>query len=67
MKTSSARQNARIGDTITLAGPNETARSSCTSSEVVRDYSWSRGTIFMDRKTLLQLFMMTSLTCVMSS
>lgn len=49
-----ARHNAKVGDEITLAGPNGPVRLRITGA--VRDYSWSRGTIFMDRARYAKLF-----------
>ena len=48
------RHNAAIGDTIALPGPNGPV--SLRIAGAVRDYSWSRGTIFMDRKRYAKLF-----------
>lgn len=49
-----ARHRMHIGDTITLAGPNGPVKLRIADS--VRDYSWSRGTIFMDRARYAKLF-----------
>ncbi len=49
-----ARQEANVGDTITLAGPRGPVRLRIVGA--VRDYTWSRGTIFMDRSRYANLF-----------
>jgi putative ABC transport system permease protein len=48
------RQGVKVGDTITLPGP--TGRVPLRIVGTVTDYSWSRGTIFMDRSRYAQLF-----------
>jgi putative ABC transport system permease protein len=48
------RHDAAIGDVITLPGP--TGRVSLRVTGTVVDYSWSRGTIFLDRKRYAELF-----------
>jgi putative ABC transport system permease protein len=48
------RHNVGIGDTITLPGPNGPV--SLRVIGTVRDYSWSRGSIFMDRRRYAELF-----------
>jgi putative ABC transport system permease protein len=48
------RQRAKVGDTITLPGPNGPVHLRIAGS--VRDYTWSRGTIFMDRARFAKLF-----------
>jgi putative ABC transport system permease protein len=49
-----ARHNAKVGDTITLPGPRGPIHLRIVGA--VRDYSWSRGTIFMDRTRYAKLF-----------
>jgi putative ABC transport system permease protein len=49
-----ARHGINVGDTITLPTPNGPAKLRIAGA--VRDYSWSRGTIFMDRARYAQLF-----------
>ena len=49
-----ARHRVKIGDTITLPGPNGPVHLRIVGT--VRDYSWSRGTIFMDRARYAKLF-----------
>ena len=49
-----ARHQAKVGDTVTLAGPNGPVNLRIVGT--VRDYSWSRGTIFMDRARYAKLF-----------
>ncbi|MBN9119793.1 MAG: FtsX-like permease family protein [Planctomycetes bacterium] len=49
-----ARHGAKVGDTITVPGPNGPVRLRIVGT--VRDYSWSRGTIFMDRARYAKLF-----------
>ncbi|WP_439624900.1 FtsX-like permease family protein [Gemmata sp.] len=48
------RQSVKIGDTITLPGP--TGRVPLRVVGTVVDYSWSRGTVFMDRTRYAELF-----------
>ena len=48
------RHGAKVGDTITLAGPSGPITLHIAGA--VRDYSWSRGTIFMDRARYAKLF-----------
>jgi putative ABC transport system permease protein len=48
------RHHTKTGDTITLPGPN--GRVSLTIIGTVRDYSWSRGTVFIDRTRYAELF-----------
>jgi putative ABC transport system permease protein len=48
------RHNVKVGDTISLPGP--TGRVSLRVVGEVEDFSWSRGTIFMDRARYAQLF-----------
>jgi putative ABC transport system permease protein len=50
----SRRHNVKIGDTVTLPGPNGPVTLRVIGT--VRDYSWSRGTIFMDRKRYAEKF-----------
>jgi putative ABC transport system permease protein len=50
----SRRHNVKVGETITLPGPN--GRVSLRVAGTVRDYSWSRGTVFIDRKRYAELF-----------
>jgi len=50
-----ARRHAvKAGDTISLPGPN--GRVSLRVIGTVQDYSWSRGTIFMDRTRYAEVF-----------
>ncbi len=49
-----ARHRAKVGDTITIAGPNGPVHLRIIGT--VRDFSWSRGTIFMDRARYAKLF-----------
>lgn len=48
------RHGVKVGDTITLPGPNGPINLRIAGA--VRDYSWSRGTIFMDRARYAKLF-----------
>ncbi|MCE9565699.1 MAG: ABC transporter permease [Planctomycetes bacterium] len=48
------RHNVSMGDIITLPGP--TGKVSLRVVGTVLDYSWSRGTIFMDRTRYAELF-----------
>lgn len=48
------RHNIGIGDTVTLPGPSGPVDLQVIGT--VRDYSWSRGTVFMDRKRYAQRF-----------
>jgi len=48
------RHHVKKGDTVTLPGPNGPV--SLHVIGTVRDYSWSRGTIFMDRKRYAEKF-----------
>jgi len=48
------RQNVKVGDTISLPGPS--GRVPLRVIGTVKDYSWSRGTVFMDRARYSQLF-----------
>lgn len=48
------RHKVAIGDSITLPGPNGPVTLRVIGT--VRDYSWSRGTIFMDRRRYAELF-----------
>jgi putative ABC transport system permease protein len=48
------RHNVRIGDTITLPGP--TGRVPLRVVGTVVDYSWSRGSVFIDRNRYAELF-----------
>ncbi|HSQ58774.1 MAG TPA: FtsX-like permease family protein, partial [Gemmata sp.] len=48
------RHNVKTGDEISLPGP--TGRVNLHVIGTVRDYSWSRGTIFIDRTRYAQLF-----------
>jgi putative ABC transport system permease protein len=48
------RHNVKVGDTIALPGPNGPV--SLHVIGTVRDYSWSRGSVFMDRKRYAELF-----------
>jgi putative ABC transport system permease protein len=48
------RHNITIGDTVTLPGPNGPVNLQVIGT--VRDYSWSRGTVFMDRQRYAQRF-----------
>ena len=48
------RHKVKVGDTIALPGPNGPV--SLTVIGTVRDYSWSRGSVFMDRKRYAELF-----------
>ena len=48
------RHGVEIGDTITLPGPNGPVPLRIAGT--VRDYSWSRGTVFLDRQRYAKLF-----------
>jgi putative ABC transport system permease protein len=48
------RHNVSIGDSVTLPGPNGPVTLRVIGT--VRDYSWSRGSIFMDRRRYAELF-----------
>jgi putative ABC transport system permease protein len=48
------RHGVNVGQTIDLPGPNGPV--AVTVIGTVRDYSWSRGTIFMDRARYAKLF-----------
>jgi putative ABC transport system permease protein len=48
------RHNARIGDTISLPGPRGTVKLQILDTAI--DYSWSRGTIFIDRSVYAKHF-----------
>jgi putative ABC transport system permease protein len=48
------RHNVNHGDTVSLPGP--TGRVTLRVVGTVQDYSWSRGTIFIDRTRYAQLF-----------
>ncbi len=48
------RHNVNIGDTIQLPGPNGPV--SLRVIGTIVDYSWSRGSVFMDRKRYAELF-----------
>jgi putative ABC transport system permease protein len=48
------RHNVKVGDIIALPGPNGPANLHVIGT--VRDYSWSRGSVFMDRKRYAELF-----------
>lgn len=48
------RHGVQPGDTIQLAGP--AGPISLEVHDTIRDYSWSRGTIFMDRAVYARLF-----------
>ena len=54
ISTSPLRHNAKVGDTISLPGPAGRVQLHVTGT--VKDYSWSRGTIFMDRARYAELF-----------
>ncbi|MBY0457259.1 MAG: FtsX-like permease family protein, partial [Gemmataceae bacterium] len=49
-----ARHKVRVGDTIRLPGPRGPVELYILNA--VRDYSWSRGTIFIDRARYAKLF-----------
>jgi putative ABC transport system permease protein len=49
-----ARHRAKVGDVISIPGPNGPVPLRIVGT--VRDYSWSRGTIFMDRARYAKLF-----------
>ena len=49
-----ARHGVRVGDTIQVPGPGGPVNLRVVGA--VRDYSWSRGTIFMDRARYAKLF-----------
>lgn len=49
-----ARHRAKVGDVISIPGPNGPV--SLRIVGTVRDYTWSRGTIFMDRARYAKLF-----------
>jgi putative ABC transport system permease protein len=49
-----ARHAVHVGDTIRVPGPNGPIELFIVGA--VRDYSWSRGTIFMDRARYARLF-----------
>ncbi|GIW84706.1 MAG: permease [Gemmataceae bacterium] len=48
------RHRVQVGDTITLPGPNGPLHFRMIGT--VRDYSWSRGTVFLDRRRYAELF-----------
>lgn len=48
------KHGVRPGDTLTLPGPRGPV--ALTVLDTVRDYSWSRGTIFIDRTVYANLF-----------
>lgn len=48
------RHNIKVGDTVTLPGPSGPVDLHVIGT--VRDYSWSRGTVFMDRKRYAERF-----------
>jgi len=48
------RHGVRVGQTIDLPGPNGPLTVEVVGT--VRDYSWSRGTVFMDRARYAKLF-----------
>lgn len=48
------RHDVKIGDTIAIPGPKGPIRLRVIGT--VRDYSWSRGSIFMDRARYAELF-----------
>jgi len=48
------RHGVSVGDTIALPGPDGPV--SLRIAGTVRDYSWSRGTVFLDRKRYAKLF-----------
>ena len=48
------RHKVQVGDIITLPGPRGPLHFRMIGT--VRDYSWSRGTIFMDRRRYAELF-----------
>ncbi len=48
------RHNVKVGEIVTLPGPHGPVNLRVIGT--VRDYSWSRGTIFMDRKRYAELF-----------
>ncbi len=50
----SRRHGVKIEQTITLPGPHGPVNLKVIGT--VRDYSWSRGTIFMDRKRYAEIF-----------
>ena len=48
------KHNVRPGDTITLPGPNGPVR--LAVADAIPDYSWNRGSLFIDRATYARLF-----------
>lgn len=48
------RHKARVGDTVTLPGPKGSV--SLQIAAAIPDYSWSRGTLIIDRSAYAQLF-----------
>ena len=48
------RHNVKVGDSISLPGPNGPVKLHVIGTVV--DYSWSRGTVFMDRTRYAELF-----------
>ena len=48
------RHNVEVGDSITLAGPDGPVELNII--DTLRDYSWSRGTIYIDRTVYTNLF-----------
>ncbi|HEV3384725.1 MAG TPA: FtsX-like permease family protein [Gemmata sp.] len=50
----SRRHGVKVGETIELPGPHGPVHLHVIGT--VRDYSWSRGTIFMDRKRYAEVF-----------
>jgi putative ABC transport system permease protein len=48
------KHNVRPGDTITLPGPSGPVR--LYVADAMKDYSWNRGSMFIDRATYARLF-----------
>lgn len=48
------RHKAKVGDTVRVPGPNGPVELFITGA--VRDYTWSRGTVFIDRPRYVKLF-----------
>jgi putative ABC transport system permease protein len=56
------RHGVRIGETITLQGPHGPVKLAVL--DTVTDYSWSRGTLFIDRAVYARLFHDTQIDIV---
>jgi putative ABC transport system permease protein len=49
-----ARHNLKVGDSFAIAGPGGPVN--LTIAAAIRDYSWSRGTVFLDKPIYADLF-----------